>query len=394
MKFDFDKAVDRQGSSCYKWDKRTELFGRQDVIPMWVADMDFEVAPCITRAIKNRAESAVYGYDFRGERFFGAVRDWLSRRGGWQTETEWMLYTPGVVAGLVFSQRAFSKKEDRVVIQPPVYPPFAGTVRENARTLVTNPLVVRDGRYEIDFDDLDSKLRDAKLFILCNPHNPAGRVFTRVELEGIASLCIKHDVTIVADEIHSDLVFDGHRHIHMASLSPEVAERTVTLLAPSKTFNIAGLCTSVAIIPNRKLRERFNAVMAATHTIEGNSFGNVALIAAYDEGEEWLDEVNRYLYGNYELVRDHLSREIPSIRTFPLEGTYLMWLDFSAWGMDGDGLQDFLINKAGLGLNDGRTFGREGFNHARMNLATRRSLVRQAVEQLTRACREAGLTGK
>ncbi|MCD7970126.1 MAG: PatB family C-S lyase [Alistipes sp.] len=386
MEFDFDKVVDRQHTSCYKWDKRTELFGRSDVIPMWVADMDFEVAPCITRAIKNRAEQAVYGYDFRDERFFGAVRNWLAARSGWQTEAQWMVYTPGVVSGLVFSQRAFSKKGEKVVIQPPVYPPFAGTVRENGRELVENPLVVRDGRFEIDFDDLDAKLEGASIFLLCNPHNPSGRVYTRAELEKIAELCIKHDVVIVADEIHSDLVFNDHKHIHIASLSPQVAARTVTLLAPSKTFNITGLCTSVAIISDEKMRNRFAAILAATHTIEGNTFGNVALTAAYEEGAPWLDELRPYIYGNYELVRDFIAENIPSIGTYPLEGTYLMWLDFSAWNMTGEQLQEFLSLQAGLGLNDGRTFGRQGLHHARMNLATRRPMIRQALEQLHRAC--------
>ncbi|MCC8035737.1 MAG: PatB family C-S lyase [Rikenellaceae bacterium] len=391
MKFDFDKETDRRGTSCYKWDKRTELFGRGDVIPMWVADMDFEVAPCITRAIKNRAEHAVYGYDFRGDGFFEAVSGWIGRRSGWKTQKEWMVYTPGVVAGLVFAQRAFSKKGDRVVIQPPVYPPFAGTVRENGRTLVENPLVVSDGTFGIDFEDLDRKLEGAKVFLLCNPHNPSGRVFIREELEKVGRLCVKHDVIIVADEIHSDLVFDGHPHIHMASLSPEIARRTVTLIAPSKTFNIAGLSTSVAIIPDQKMRERYAAVLGATHTIEGNSFGNVALTAAYNQGEEWLDQLRPYLYGNYELVRDFIASNIPSVGTYPLEGTYLMWLDFSKWNMPGEKLQEFLTKKAGLGLNDGRTFGREGLHHARMNLATRRALVKQALEQLHKACLEEGL---
>ncbi|MCD8071670.1 MAG: PatB family C-S lyase [Alistipes sp.] len=391
MKFDFDKETDRRGTSCYKWDKRTELFGRGDVIPMWVADMDFEVAPCITRAIKNRAEHSVYGYDFRGDTFFEAACGWIERRSGWKTRKEWMVYTPGVVSGLVFSQRAFSKKGEGVVIQPPVYPPFAGTVRENGRTLVENPLIVRSGRFEIDFEDLDRKLEGVKLIILCNPHNPSGRVFTREELERIAELCIRHDVTVISDEIHSDLVYESHSHIHIASLSPEIERRTVTLVAPSKTFNIAGLCTSIAIIPDRQMRERFAAVLGATHTIEGNCFGNVAFTAAYREGDEWLDELRPYIYGNYELARDFIAHNIPSIGTYPLEGTYLMWLDFSKWNMTGEQLQEFLSKKAGIGLNDGRTFGREGLNHARMNLATRRQLVSQALEQLHKACLEAGL---
>lgn len=391
MIFDFDKEIVRAGTSCYKWDKRTELFGRGDVIPMWVADMDFEVCPYITRAIKNRAGHAVYGYDFRGEDFFDSAREWLAGRHGWNTETDWMLFTPGVVSALVFAQRAFSAKGDKIVIQPPVYPPFAGTVKENGRTLVNNPLRLENGRFEIDFEDLDVKLRGAKAIILCNPHNPTGRVFTRNELERLAALCIRHDVVIISDEIHSDLVFDGHHHTHIASLSPEAAARTVTLVAPSKTFNIAGLCSSIAVIPDQGLRNKFASVVASTHTAEGNAFGNVAFAAAYREGAEWLEEVKKYIYGNYELVRDFIAREIPSIRSYPLEGTYLMWLDFSAWNMTGEQLQNFLVNEAGLGLNDGRTFGREGLHHARMNLATRRALVNRALGQLRDACKKEGL---
>lgn len=388
MKYDFDTIRQREGTSCYKYDMRSEVFGREDVIPMWIADMDFIVAPFIADAIKNRAEHGVYGYDFRGKPFFSSMCDWVRRRNGWEIEEDWMVFVPGVVTGLVVSQLAFSGEGDGVVIQPPVYPPFANTVKENGRKLINNPLKFDGERYVVDFEDLDKKLADAAMMILCNPHNPTGRVLTRDELIRIGELCVKHDVVIISDEIHSDIIYQPNRHIHIASLSDEIADRTVTFMAPSKTFNIAGLSSSVAVISNPELREKFETQVQRLHVGGGNSFGNVAFRAAYEYGEEWLGQLLEYMNVNAVYVEEYLNKHIPSVKTFVPEGTYLLWLDFREWGMSGSELREFLIHKAGLGLNDGREFGKEGAGFARMNIATSKATVEKALRNLLDACRE------
>lgn len=382
MKYDFEKTVPRDGMSTYKYSLCQNIFGRADVLPLWVADHDFAIPSCVSEAIRRRAEHDVYGYEVRGESFGKAVADWVRRRNGWEVEPEWVVFTPGVVAGLVFGINAFSKAGDSVVIQPPVYPPFARSVKDNGRVVLDNPLVQQGDGFVIDFDDLDRKLAGAKAILLCNPQNPTGRVFTREELLRIGELCIRHDVYIISDEIHSDLIIAPNKHIHIASLSPELAERTVTLIAPSKTFNLAGLASSVAIISDKKMRKMFRAEIDRIHVGMGNSFGNVALEAAYNCGDEWLDQFLEHLAGNIGYVRSFLAEHMPAIRSFRVEGTCLMWLDMSGLSMNSDGVKDFVVNKAGLGLNDGRDFGKEGERHMRMNIAAPRKVLQQAMTQL------------
>lgn len=381
-KYDFDLPVPRRESDCVKYDICEEVFGSREVIPLWVADMDFAVAPCIERALRQRLDHPVYGYGIRPKSWFEAVCGWVWRRNGWETQPEWIGFVPGVVPGFVLAIRALSDEGDGVVIQPPVYPPFAQTIRANGRRIVENPMRLTDGGFEIDFDDLDRKLAEAKLLLFCNPHNPTGRVFTRAELERVGELCLKHDVLIVSDEIHSDLIHKPHRHIHIASLLPELAARTVTLIAPSKTFNIAGLSTGVSITPHDSLRRRLCAESDKIHIEQGNVFGTVALEAAYNGGEEWLEALLEYIAGNIRYVGDFLETELPAVKAIRPEGTYLMWLDMRGLGMEHERLARFLVEKAGIGLNDGAAFGEQGRGFMRINLATSRSVIEQALKQL------------
>ncbi len=388
MTYDFDFTPSRRHTSCEKFDRCSELFGREDVIPMWIADMDFEIAPFITDAIVERASHKLYGYEFRDQAYDSAVMGWIERRNGWTVSPQWLRFSPGIVAGFSFAMRALSKEGDGVVVQTPIYPPFLTQTRLNGRRVIENPLKRTDDSFEIDFEGLDRALSDARILLFCNPHNPAGRVFTREELERVAELCRKHDVYIISDEIHSDLVFKPHRHIHIASLSDDAASRTVTFVAPSKTFNIAGLSTSVGIIPDARLRLLFDTEFEKTHAGQGNAFGRIALQAAYSQGDEWLDQVLEYIKGNIDYMRSFISENMPGIKTFRTEGTYLMWLDFSALGMSHADLHKWLCGSAGLGLNDGAPFGEQGQCCARLNAATSRAVCRKAMEQLLDAYRK------
>lgn len=390
MKYNFDSILERKGTSCMKHDQCKDMFGSDDVIPMWIADMDFEVGQFITDAIKKRAEHALYGYDFRSDNCYRSIIDWVEKRNGWKIEKDWIAFTPGVVAGLVFGINAFTKEGEGIVIQPPVYPPFAATINNNNRKIINNPLVVKDGKYEIDFEDLDKKLADAKMLMFCNPHNPTGRVFTREELLKVGELCVKHDVYIVSDEIHADLIHKPHKHIHIASLSPEIAKRTVTLIAPSKTFNVAGMATSVLIASDPETRAKFVGEIERIHVGAGNTFGSIVLEAAYRNGEEWLENVMEYINRNIKFSKDYIAENMPKIKSYPTEGTFLLWLNFSELGMSCEQIKDFLVNKAKLALNYGPEFGEEGCQHMRMNLGTSLAVIEQALKQLKKAYDEAG----
>ncbi|MDR0907715.1 MAG: pyridoxal phosphate-dependent aminotransferase [Rikenellaceae bacterium] len=384
--YNFDTIPLREGTNTLKYDARGEVFGCEGVIPMWIADMDFECPAAIGEAIRRRAEHNVYGYDFGGEVCSPSLIGWFGRRTGWKIASEWLRYTPGVVTGLGFAIRAFAGKGQGVVIQPPVYHPFSRMIEANSRFVVNNPLKQVGDRFEMDFADLDRKLVGAQAIILCNPHNPVGRVWTEAELRQVGELCVKHDVTIISDEIHSDLVFAPARHCHIASLDPRFAERTVTFVAPSKTFNIAGLATSAAIIPSERLRAVWDKEWETSHVIGGTVFGHVALRAAYDQSEEWLEELLPYLRANIDHVRSFIAENIPQVGTFEHQGTYLMWLDFRGLGFGSQKeLNSWLVDEARLGLNSGADFGREGIGFARMNVATNRTTLNRALEQLAGA---------
>jgi cystathionine beta-lyase len=389
--YNFGTIPERAGTGTLKFDLRDKIFGRPDVIPMWIADMDFACPPAVEAAIARRAAHNVYGYDIGGELSAPSVAGWFARRTGWAVDPAWMRFTTGVVSGLGFALRAFTSPGDGVVIQPPVYPPFRSLTEDNGRRVVTNPLRMTDGGFEIDFEDLDRKLADARAIILCNPHNPVGRVFTPEELRRVGEMCERHGVTIISDEIHCDLILDpACRHTHIAALDGgRFAPRTVTFTAPSKTFNIAGLATSTAIISSPEMLAAWEAEYGRGHIPDGTVFGHVALRAAYGEGEPWLEALLACLRGNVEYVRSFLAAEVPAVRTFHQQGTYLMWLDFRGLGFGShSGLMEWLVREAGLGLGSGADFGREGIGFARMNVATNRATLERALAQLATAIKK------
>lgn len=382
MRYNFDEIIDRRGTFCEKFDRNKEIFGREDVIPMWIADMEFATPRPVLEAIQRRAEHPVFGYSYRCDSYFNSIINWVERRAGWKVERKWIDFSPGIVSGIVFAIRAFTKEGDKIVIQPPVYHPFARQIKLNNRVVVNNPLALRNDRFEIDFEDLDLKLKGAKMFLMSNPHNPSGRVYTREELMRIGELCVKHDVLIVSDEIHSDLIYKPFKHTHIASISDAFAQRTITYIAPSKTFNIAGFSTSVVITPNDSIRRQLQHEFDKLHADQGNIFGTVALEAAYNHGDEWLDQLNEYIAGNIDYVLGFLRDKMPSVKCIRPEGTYLMWLDFGEWPMSHEEIYEFLIQEAALGLNEGSMFGEQGRGWMRMNVGTQRAIVVQAMKQL------------
>jgi cystathionine beta-lyase len=387
MKYDFDTVVERRGTNCLKYDFAKERGKAEDVLPLWVADMDFPTSAAITDRLKAVVEHGIFGYSEAKDDYYAAVSGWYRERFGWETERKWIVKTPGVVFALAAAVRAYTEEGDAVLIQQPVYYPFSSVVKDNNRKLIENDLKLTDGHYEIDFEDFEKKIIEHKirLFLLCSPHNPVGRVWKEWELRKIGEICLKYGVTVVCDEIHSDFTFPGHKHLVFASLSEELAQITVTCTAPSKTFNIAGLQVSNIFIPNPQLRRKFrNAVSKAGYS-QVNGMGLVACQAAYEGGAEWLDQLKDYLYGNLQFTREFLKERLPQIHLIDPEGTYLLWLDFRDLGMTEAQLEDLVVNKAKLWLDSGAMFGAVGEGFERINIACPRSILKQALEQLEAA---------
>jgi cystathionine beta-lyase len=382
MLYNFDSLIPRENTNSVKFDLRKEIFGREDVIPMWVADMDFPVPPFVSEAVLRRAGHPIYGYSIIPDSYNEAVMDWLKKRHSWETRKEWLRFSPGIVTGLNVLVQALTDPGDKIIVQPPVYFPFFSCVVNNGRKLLYNQLVEKDGVYSINFDDLENKMKDgARMLILCNPHNPVSRCWTRDELEWLGAKSIEHRVLVVSDEIHCDLVFEPHHHIALASLSEEIAGNTITCIAPSKTFNLAGLYTSSIIIPNDSLRRKFKVAEEQVH-LSANIFGITAAEAAYRHGEAWLGELMDYLKANVELVKDFLADKIPEISVSPAEATYMLWLDFRKLGIEAPELKKLLIEKAGLGFVEGPTFGPGGEGFQRMNIACPRVNLELALERI------------
>lgn len=390
MRWNFDEEVDREGTDCIKYDLREKTFGRKDVIPLWVADMDFRTPSFITDRLMKRVNHGLLGYSYRPEGYFDSITWWMKKRHRWNVDPEWILFCPGIVPALNISTLVFTRPDDSVVIQPPVYSPFFPAVESHGRNLVLNRLSENNGRWTMDIDSLKRELPDnTKMIIISNPHNPVGRVWLPEELNALAELCLERQILIIADEIHSDLILQGFEHTPVASLSPEIADITVTCIAPSKTFNMAGLSTSSVIIPNPVLRKYFSRKIERLHLNYGNIFGNIASEAAYsEEGFEWVKELMTYISGNISYVTDFCLSRIPEIRPVRPEATYLIWLDCRRLSMYGKELQKFFVEKAGVGLNEGSSFGPGGEGFMRMNLGAPRATIIKAMEQIEKAVSE------
>lgn len=380
--YNFDKIVDRLNTDNVKYDLREAYFGKSDVLPMWVADMDFETPDFIQEAIRKRAWHPIYGYSFRPEAYFTSIVKWVERRHHWKLEKDWILFSPGIVPALNMATLTYTKPGDGILVQPPVYFPFFSAVNNHNRKLIENQLVYQDGKYNIDFNDFEKKAKDAKLFFLSNPHNPVGRLWTKDELQKMGKICVENDVIIIADEIHCDLVLPGYKYIPMASLSKEISAKTVTCIAPSKTFNLAGMATSSLVIEDEGLRKQFAQTIDHVHVGSGNLFGNVASIAAYTHGDQWLDELLNYIDNNFKLLGNFIEREIPDLQLIKAEATYLAWIDFSKTGLTDEEIKQKLLNEAQLGLSPGPVFGRGGEGFQRMNLATPKVNVLSALDRL------------
>ncbi len=389
MKFDFDTKVSRENTYSVKWDTE-KMQGGKEILPMWIADMDFETVPQIKEAIANRAKHGIYGYTQRGKGYYEAIIDWNRKRHNWQLEGEWITHSLGVVNALFTAIRAFTSVGDGVLVQPPVYHPFYRAIKYTDRQLYLNPLKLTEKGYEIDFVDFEDKLRSGrvKLFMLCNPHNPVGRVFTKEELTLMGDLCLKYKVLVVSDEIHSDLIYRPHSHTPLAAISKGFQENSITCTAPSKTFNLAGLATSNIIIPNPELRQRYNWANDVADINPYNIFGAIACEAAYRHGEEWLEALLQYLSENKDYAVDFIEKNIPEISVVRPEGTYFLWLDFSRLGLSKEALERFLLDQAGLWLNQGHIFGSEGEGFARMNFACPKSILEEALHRLKAAIAE------
>lgn len=372
MKYDFDKTIDRRGTNSYKWDSAPE-----GVLPMWVADMDFRTAPAIIDALQKRVAHGIFGYTRVPDAYYGAVTSWFSRRHGWDIDREWIIYTSGVVPAVSAVIKALTVPGDKVIVQTPVYNCFFSSIRNNGCEIVSNPLRRTADTYEMDFDALERCAADprAKVMLLCNPHNPAGRVWTPDELTRLGNICLRNGVTVVADEIHCELVYQGFKYTPFASLSDAFLHRSVTCVSPSKAFNIAGLQIANIVAFDNDLRSRIDKAININEVCDVNPFGVAATIAAYNEGEEWLNQLVDYLHGNYEAMAEFCRRELPEFPITRLEGTYLVWMDCSSLGMPSDALEHALLDDARLWLNAGTMYGAEGEGYMRWNIACPRSVM-------------------
>lgn len=391
MKYNFNEKVDRSKNHAAKWEEMDKKFGSNDLLPMWIADMDIKTAPAIVDAIKEKAEQAIFGYVYRPESYYQTAANWIEKKFDYKIDPKTLIHSPGVVPSMCMLVKAMTKEDEKVLIQTPVYPPFAESVKTGKRTLVTNELVKdENGYYTIDFEDLEKKLSDEKvtLFIICSPHNPVGRVWKREELQKMADLCLKYNVRILADEIWRDLVLPGFKHIPMASLSKEIEDITITLFSPTKTFNIAGLQASFATFPREEEWKAFDAFLGEMDIKRNNPFSLVAFEAAYTKGEEWLEELLAHFDGNCQYVVDFVKERIPEIKVAKPEGTYLMWLDFNRLGLSKEELTNLLLKDAKVAMNDGATFGENGKEFARLNIACPRYMVEDAMTRIESAVKK------
>lgn len=387
MPVDFDTVPNRRGTNCFKYDFAREMGMPEDVLPLWVADMDFPTAPAVLERLHALAEHGIFGYTGVKDAYFSAVHNWYAQRFGWETQRSWLVTTPGVVFAIAIAIRAFTQKGDAILIQQPVYYPFADKVTENDRQLVVNPLILKNGRYEMDFADMERKIADnhVKMLLLCSPHNPVGRVWTKEELLRVGEICQKHGVLVVSDEIHADFTYTGHTHRVFASVKSEFADFTITCTAPSKTFNLAGLQNSNIFIPNRQLRHAYKKELSACGCGGTNCMGMAACQAAYEAGADWLEQLKQYLAGNLAYVRQFLREKLPEIALIEPEGTYLVWLDLRKLGLTEQQQRQLIVQDAKLWLDTGTLFGQGDEGFERINIACPRATIEQAMQRLERA---------
>ncbi len=382
-KYNFDEIIERDGTNCLKYDARKLFFETDDLLPLWVADMDFKTPDFIVDAIKKRAEHELFGYSFRPDSYYEAIINWMKRRHNWEIQRNRISFSPGVVAGLTIAIETFSKPGDGVIVQPPVYFPFFDCVKGTNRKMVENPLQLVNGRYTFDFDDLRSKIdKHTKLLLLSNPQNPGGMAWTREELTQLATFCTENKIMVISDEIHSDLIYNKQKHIPIASISDEIAQNSMVLMAPSKTFNVAGLSSSVVVIPNRAKFVKYERALGVGHLGMGNIFGTVALEAAYTSGDNWLEQLLDYLWENYKTLESFFEMHLPKAKVMRPEATFLAWIDFSEYGMNSNELFKFTIEQAKVGLNSGAKFGKGGEGWLRLNFGCPHEVLLEALNRL------------
>lgn len=388
--YNFDSYVERRGTHCVKYDALKENFGRDDLIPLWVADMDFATPDFIIDALHKRLEHPILGYTLQYDEYWQSVQSWLWQRHGWQVEREWMRYIPGIVKGIGMVINSFSSPGDKIIIQPPVYHPFRLVPEHNDREVVLNPLrPTADGYYEMDFKQLESIIDDkCKILILANPHNPVGITWDKATLARLADIAVKHNIVVISDEIHCDMPLYGNRHTPFATVSENAARCSITFGAPSKTFNIAGIVSSYCIVPNEELRTRLFSWLEANEFDMATIFAMTATEAAFTLGEEWREQMLAYIESNIDFVDEYLKANIPQVKITKPQASYLVWMDFSALGLKHEQLVGMLINKAHLAMNDGAMFGKEGEQHMRLNVGTTRKVLEQAMKQLKEAINE------
>lgn len=381
MKYDFDEIVNRRGTNSVKWDEAKE----EGVIPMWVADMDFKAAPCILEALKKRVEHGVFGYTIVPDSYYESIISWFERRHQWHIERDWIIYTSGVVPAISAIIKALTEPGDKVLVQTPVYNCFFSSIRNNGCTIAENALVRKDNSYEIDFDDFERQAADekTKVFLLCNPHNPAGRVWTREELSRMNDICLRHGVKVIADEIHCELVMPGHEFTPFAAVSNACQDNCITTNSPTKSFNIAGLQIANIITNNAEDRQKIDRAININEVCDVNPFGVIALQAAYNEGEDWIDQLNVYLWENYQALKTFFKDNLPQLEVIDLEGTYLVWVNVRATGMIGNELTDKLLKEGKVFVNRGTMYGKTtGADYIRINIAMPRSLMLEGLKRM------------
>lgn len=384
--YNFDEVIDRRGTNCVKYDRLREDYGDADLIPLWVADMDFRTPDFIIEAIRKRCEHEILGYTFGSDEYFQSIIDWVRYKHDWKIRREWLSYIPGIVKGIGFALQCFTREGDKVIIQPPVYHPFRIVPEKMGREVVYNPLKLTDGLYEMDFDHLESVIDErCKVLILCNPHNPGGIVWPKETLERLAEICARHHILVISDEIHAEMAYPRYKHHPFATVSEAAASCALTFMAPSKTFNIPGIVTSYSIIPDERIRERFYAFLEAGEFGDGTLFAYTATVAAYTYGAEWLQQMRMYVMENVRFVDEYLKLFLPKIKVYQPQASFLVWLDCRELGLSQEALVRLFKEEAGLALNDGSMFGPGGEGYMRLNVGCPRSVLKTALDKLKTA---------